>query len=130
MPGEVTVRDASGGPGAHPPSGHQRGGRAGHRRRGRDRGVAGGDEGLGADLRGVPGRAPPGDRAACDPLLYRLHDINPVYGTAIKALITEELGDGTTSTIDVRMSVERRADPAGDRVVLTDGREALPYRLF
>lgn len=65
-----------------------------------------------------------------DPLLYRLHEINLVYGTAMKALITEEFGDGIMSAIDFRMDITRKADPAGDRVVITLDGKFLPYRVF
>ncbi len=65
-----------------------------------------------------------------DPLLYRLHEINLVYGTAIKALITEEFGDGIMSAIDFRMDIIRKPDPAGDRVVITLDGKFLPYRVF
>lgn len=42
-----------------------------------------------------------------------------VYGTPIKALIHEKFGDGIMSMIDCKVSVDRKPDPKGDRVVLT-----------
>ena len=47
---------------------------------------------------------------------------------AIKELIHEEFGDGIRSAINVRLDVQRRADPAGDRVVITLDGKFLPYQ--
>jgi cyanate lyase len=58
-----------------------------------------------------------------DPLIYRFHEITQVYGTTIKELIHEIFGDGIMSAIDFEMTIERKADPKGDRVVVTyDGK--------
>ncbi|MBE3559591.1 MAG: cyanase [Ktedonobacteraceae bacterium] len=63
-----------------------------------------------------------------DPLIYRLHEITQVYGTTIKALIHEMFGDGIMSAIDFEMSIEKVADPKGDRVKITYNGKFLPYR--
>jgi cyanate lyase len=63
-----------------------------------------------------------------DPLIYRLHEITQVYGTAIKAVIHEKFGDGIMSAIDFEIDIERVADPKGDRVKLTYNGKFLPYR--
>jgi len=65
-----------------------------------------------------------------DPLIYRFHEITQVYGTTIKELIHEEFGDGIMSAIDFEMRIERRADPKGDRVVVTYDGKFLPYRVW
>ena len=65
-----------------------------------------------------------------DPLIYRFHEITQVYGTTLKELIHEEFGDGIMSAIDFEMHVERRVDPAGDRVVVTLDGKFLPYRVW
>lgn len=83
-----------------------------------------------------------------DPVLYRLYEVLVVYGFSYKALIHEKVrrapslscllltsngtewdladlqfGDGIMSAIDFRTSVTRKADPKGDRVVITlDGK--------
>ena len=58
-----------------------------------------------------------------DPLIYRFHEITQVYGTTIKELIHEMFGDGIMSAIDFEMTIERKPDPRGDRVVVTyDGK--------
>ena len=63
-----------------------------------------------------------------DPLLYRFHEINQVYGTTVKALIHEMFGDGIMSAIDFEMYIEKIEDPKGDRVKITYNGKFLPYR--
>jgi cyanate lyase len=63
-----------------------------------------------------------------DPLIYRFHEITQVYGTTLKELIQEEFGDGIMSAIDFEMTIARREDPKGDRVVVTLDGKFLPYR--
>jgi cyanate lyase len=62
-----------------------------------------------------------------DPTIYRIHEITQVYGTAIKALIHEEFGDGIMSAINFNMDIERVEDPSGDRVRITYEGKFLPY---
>ncbi|KAF7796022.1 hypothetical protein EIP86_007191 [Pleurotus ostreatoroseus] len=54
-----------------------------------------------------------------DPVIYRLYEGVMVYGPAIKAIIHEKFGDGIQSMIDCQVTVDRKEDPKGDRVVLT-----------
>ncbi len=63
-----------------------------------------------------------------DPLIYRFHEITQVYGTAMKAVIHEEFGDGIMSAIDFEIDIKRQEDPKGDRVVVTYNGKFLPYR--
>jgi cyanate lyase len=63
-----------------------------------------------------------------DPLLYRFHEITQVYGTTLKALIHEMFGDGIMSAIDFEIDIQKKADPKGDRVVVTYNGKFLPYR--
>ncbi|MBM2809869.1 MAG: cyanate hydratase [Chloroflexi bacterium] len=63
-----------------------------------------------------------------DPLIYRFYEMVQVYGTTLKALIHEMFGDGIMSAIDFEMHIERKADPKGDRVVVTLDGKFLPYR--
>jgi cyanate lyase len=65
-----------------------------------------------------------------DPLIYRFHEITQVYGTTIKELIHEEFGDGIMSAIDFEMTIQRRPDPKGDRVVVTMDGKFLSYRVW
>jgi cyanate lyase len=65
-----------------------------------------------------------------DPLIYRFYELISVYGTTFKELIHEEFGDGIMSAIDFRMSIEREADPKGDRVSITMSGKFLPYKTY
>ncbi|WP_236557751.1 cyanase [Citricoccus sp. K5] len=63
-----------------------------------------------------------------DPTIYRLMEALSVYGPALKALIHEEFGDGIMSAINFKVNLHRRADPDGDRVVITLDGKFLDYR--
>jgi cyanate lyase len=63
-----------------------------------------------------------------DPLLYRFQEVLYVYGGTLKELIGEKFGPGIMSAVDFTMSVEKRQDPAGDRVVVTMNGKFLPYK--
>jgi cyanate lyase len=69
-----------------------------------------------------------GDAVSSDPTIYRFHEALSVYGPAIKELIHEEFGDGIMSAINFQMTVQRRPDPDGDRVVVTFDGKFLDYR--
>jgi cyanate lyase len=70
----------------------------------------------------------PDPAAAQDPTVYRFHEALAVYGPALKELIHEEFGDGIMSAINFKVDVARRADPDGDRVVVTFDGKFLDYR--
>ena len=63
-----------------------------------------------------------------DPLIYRFYELVSVYGTTFKELIHEEFGDGIMSAINFKVDIARRADPDGDRVVVTFDGKFLDYR--
>jgi len=63
-----------------------------------------------------------------DPLLYRFHEVTQVYGTTIKALIHEKFGEGIMSAIDFELTIDKKEDPKGDRVVVTMNGKFLPFR--
>lgn len=65
-----------------------------------------------------------------DPLIYRLYEIVGVYGPTLKEVIQEKFGDGIMSAIDFNMTVERKEDPKGDRVVVTMDGKFLPYKAW
>ena len=65
-----------------------------------------------------------------DPLIYRFYELVNVYGTAIKALIHEEFGDGIMSAIDFSMDITREPDPKGDRVRIVMSGKFLPYKTY
>ncbi|KAL0573234.1 Cyanate hydratase [Marasmius crinis-equi] len=62
-----------------------------------------------------------------DPVIYRLYEGVMVYGQPIKAVVHEKFGDGIVSMIDCKVHVERKADPKGDRAVITFDGKFLPY---
>jgi cyanate lyase len=65
-----------------------------------------------------------------DPLIYRFYELVQNYGTTWKELIQEEFGDGIMSAIDFNMSIEREADPKGDRVKIAMSGKFLPFKRF
>lgn len=92
--------------------------------------VLGLDEIAEALLRECPTKGSLDQTVPTDPLLYRFYEILQVYGTTIKALIHEKCGDGIMSAIDYEMSIERIADPKGDRIKITMNGKFLPYRVW
>jgi cyanate lyase len=62
-----------------------------------------------------------------DPVIYRLYEINQIYGSTIKALLHEMFGDGIMSAVDFTIDMECVSDPRGDRVRLTYCGKFLPY---
>lgn len=63
-----------------------------------------------------------------DPLLYRFYEALLVYGPTLKELIHEKFGEGIMSAIDFELDIQKKADPKGDRVVITFNGKFLPYR--
>jgi cyanate lyase len=75
-----------------------------------------------------PAKGSLGATMPTDPLIYRFQEIVQVYGTTLKELIHEKMGDGIMSAIDFEMYVEKLPDPKGDRVKVTMHGKFLPYR--
>ena len=65
-----------------------------------------------------------------DPLIYRFYELVMVNGPALKAIIEEEFGDGIMPAIDFDMSLERLANPKGDRVKIIMSGKFLPYKYY
>lgn len=86
------------------------------------------DDEVSAALRRHPSKGSLGSTIPTDPLIYRFYEIVQVYGTALKALIEEEFGDGIMSAIDFELKIQRKQDPKGDRVLVTMDGKFLPYR--
>jgi cyanate lyase len=78
-----------------------------------------------APMRGTGTPMPP-----TDPLIYRFYELVMVNGPAWKALIEEEFGDGIMSAIDFDMTIERQADPKGDRVKIGMTGKFLPFKYY
>jgi cyanate lyase len=81
-------------------------------------------------LQVVPYRGSLPTQVPTDPLIYRFYELVSVYGTTFKELIHEEFGDGIMSAIDFKMSLEREADPKGDRVQIVMSGKFLPYKTY
>ena len=65
-----------------------------------------------------------------DPLIYRFYELVMVNGPAWKVLIEEEFGDGIMSAIDFDMTIDRQADPKGDRVKIAMTGKFLPFKYY
>ena len=83
-----------------------------------------------AMLNEVPHRGTGTPMPPTDPLIYRFYELVLVNGPAWKALIEEEFGDGIMSAIDFDMSIDRQADPKGDRVKLSMTGKFLPFKYY
>ncbi|MFI8260081.1 cyanase [Streptomyces sp. NPDC085665] len=91
--------------------------------------------GLGADdarlLQTIPTRGSIPGGIPTDPTIYRFHEMLQVYGTTLKALVHEQLGDGIISAINFRLDVKKVADPdGGERAVITLDGKYLPTKPF
>jgi len=74
-------------------------------------------------LRGSLEQIPP-----ADPTQYRFYELLQVYGSTIKAIISEKFGDGIMSAIDFTMDIERIKNPGGDRVRIVMEGKFLPFK--
>jgi cyanate lyase len=83
-----------------------------------------------AMLNEVPMRGTGTPMPPTDPLIYRLYELVMVNGPAWKVLIEEEFGDGIMSAIDFDFTMERQADPKGDRVKIGMSGKFLPYKYY
>lgn len=77
-------------------------------------------------LRGsIPGGVP------TDPTIYRFYEMIQIYGTTLKALVHEELGDGIISAINFKLNFEKIADPdGGERALITLNGKFLPNKPY
>ncbi|MBA2713635.1 MAG: cyanase, partial [Rubrobacteraceae bacterium] len=64
------------------------------------------DDGVSKVLQEIPMRGSLDADVPTDPTIYRIHEVTQVYGTAMKALIHEEFGDGIMSAINFNMDIE------------------------
>jgi cyanate lyase len=77
-------------------------------------------------LRGsIPGGIP------TDPTIYRFYEMLQIYGTTLKMLVHEELGDGIISAINFKLDLKRVEDPeGGSRAVITLDGKFLPNKPY
>ena len=73
----------------------------------------------------IPGGVP------TDPTIYRFYEIVQVYGSTLKALVHETLGDGIISAINFKLDFQVIDDPeGGKRAVITLDGKYLPTKPF
>ena len=77
-------------------------------------------------LRGsIPGGVP------TDPTIYRFYEMVQIYGSTLKALVHEKLGDGIISAINFKLDIQAIDDPeGGKRAVITLNGKYLPTKPF
>ncbi|MEU0688033.1 cyanase [Streptomyces uncialis] len=89
------------------------------------------DDDAAALLRTIPMRGTSPGAVPTDPTIYRFHEMLQVYGTTLKALVHEQLGDGIISAINFKLDVRKVADPdGGERAVITLDGKYLPTKPF
>lgn len=83
------------------------------------------------NLQTIPVRGSLGGAVPTDPTIYRFYEMIQVYGTTLKALVHEKLGDGIISAINFKLSVEKVEDPeGGHRAVITLNGKYLPTKPY
>ena len=73
----------------------------------------------------IPGAVP------TDPTIYRFYEMIQIYGSTLKALVHEKLGDGIISAINFKLDIQVVDDPeGGKRAVITLNGKYLPTKPF
>jgi cyanate lyase len=73
----------------------------------------------------IPGGVP------TDPTIYRFYEMVQIYGSTLKALVHEKLGDGIISAINFKLDIQVIDDPdGGKRAVITLNGKYLPTKPF
>jgi cyanate lyase len=67
-------------------------------------------------------------RVPVDPTIYRLYEILQVYGTTLKALTHEKVGDGIMSAVNLEINLDKTVKQDGDYVQLTLTGEFEPFK--
>jgi cyanate lyase len=91
--------------------------------------------GLGEDavreLQTIPVRGSIPGGVPTDPTIYRFYEMILVYGSTLKALVHEKLGDGIISAINFKLDIQVVDDPeGGQRAVITLNGKYLPTKPF
>ena len=84
------------------------------------------------ELQTIPMRGSiPGGGVPTDPTIYRFYEMVQVYGTTLRALVHEKLGDGIISAINFKLDVQTIDDPeGGKRAVITLNGKYLPTKAY
>ncbi|WP_047237125.1 cyanase [Chromobacterium subtsugae] len=84
-----------------------------------------------ANLQAIPLRGSIPGGIPTDPTIYRFYEMIQIYGTTLKALVHEKLGDGIISAINFRLDIQKVADPeGGERAVITLDGKFLPNKPY
>ena len=82
-------------------------------------------------LQAIPLRGSIPNGVPTDPTMYRFYEMIQVYGSTLKALVHEKLGDGIISAINFKMDIQAIDDPeGGKRAVITLNGKYLPTKPF
>ena len=82
-------------------------------------------------LQTVPLRGSIPSGVPSDPTIYRFYEMVQVYGTTLKSLVHEKLGDGIISAINFRLDIKKVEDPeGGSRAVITLDGKFLPVKPY
>ncbi len=83
------------------------------------------------ELQTIPVRGSIPDGVPTDPTIYRFYEMILVYGSTLKALVHEKLGDGIISAINFKLDMQVVDDPeGGKRAVITLNGKYLPTKPF
>ncbi|AMO97111.1 cyanate hydratase [Collimonas fungivorans] len=84
-----------------------------------------------AELQAIPLRGSIPGGIPTDPTIYRFYEMLQIYGTTLKMLVHEELGDGIISAINFKLDLKRVEDPdGGSRAVITLDGKFLPNKPY
>lgn len=84
-----------------------------------------------AELQAIPLRGSIPGGIPTDPTIYRFYEMLQIYGTTLKMLVHEELGDGIISAINFKLDLKRVDDPeGGSRAVITLDGKFLPNKPY
>ena len=82
-------------------------------------------------LQAIPMRGSIPNGIPTDPTIYRFYEMVQIYGTTLKALVHEKLGDGIISAINFKLDFKVEADPdGGERAVITLNGKFLPNKPY
>ncbi|MGV2288089.1 cyanase [Trinickia sp. YCB016] len=82
-------------------------------------------------LQAIPLRGSIPNGVPTDPTMYRFYEMIQVYGSTLKALVHEKLGDGIISAINFKLDIQAVDDPeGGKRAVITLDGKYLPTKPF
>lgn len=89
------------------------------------------DQADAAQLQAIPLRGSIPGGIPTDPTIYRFYEMVQIYGTTLKALVHEELGDGIISAINFKLDFKTEDDPeGGKRAVITLNGKFLPNKPY